>query len=137
MASRWIGLGLIAATVLALSTLGALKVLRDDTEGADVRTRRPPARLTWRPPTLTDPITLRIRSARSLELDPARDYILELPRDRPLIAGYGCIHIAGGHNIVLIGGECYVPLQTDPTEGSGRAFYLEGNTGTVHIEGSP
>jgi hypothetical protein len=130
MALRWIGLGLIAATVLALSTFKAFNGAH-----ADVRNVRLPATLTWRPPTLVDPITLRIGSAHSLELDPARDYILELPRDRPLIAAYGCIHIAGGHNIVLIGGECHVPLQTDPTEGSGRAFSIEGNTGTVHIEG--
>jgi hypothetical protein len=93
------------------------------------------SRLAWRPPTLVDPITLSVSSAAPLTLDPARDYILKLPRDRPIIAGYGCIHIEGGHDIVLIGGECYVPKQQNPTEGSGRVFYLEGNTGTVHIEG--
>jgi hypothetical protein len=92
-------------------------------------------RLAWRPPALVNPIKLTVNSARNLELDRTRDYILELPRDRPLVAEYGCLHIQGGHNIVLIGGGCYVPKRLHPTEGNGRAFYIERNTGTVHIEG--
>jgi hypothetical protein len=97
--------------------------------------QRRPIRLTWQPPPLVNPIRLTITSAHDLQLDRTRDYILELPRHRSLVAGYGCIHIEGGHNIVLIGGACYAPRRLDPTEGTGRVFYIEGNTGTVHIEG--
>src|SRR5437660_5923563 len=90
--------------------------------------RRPPIRLTWPPPPLVNPIRLTITSAHDLQLDPTRDYILELPRHHSLVADYGCIHIEGGHNIVLIGGACYAPPRLDPTEGTGRVLYIEGNT---------
>jgi hypothetical protein len=92
-------------------------------------------RLAWRPPRLRNPVTVHLRKAEHLDLDPSRDYILRLPARRALQADYGCVHITGGHNVVLIGGACYVPRQNGPTEGSGRVFYVEQNTGTVHIEG--
>jgi hypothetical protein len=122
----WRRIGVIAACLVALAFAAA---------GPLPLTEENAIRLAWQPPTLVDPIRLTIDSAHALELDRTRDYILELPRDRPLVAGYGCLHIQGGHNVVLIGGECYVPRQRDPTEGTGRVFYIEGNTGTVHIEG--
>ena len=106
-----------------------------DATAASLRLSSHRARLTWKPPRLVHPTTIRVTTAEPLDLDPAKDYRLKLPRNRPLQARYGCIHISGGHNIVLIGGECYVPQQENPTEGSGRVFYIEGNTGTVHIEG--
>jgi hypothetical protein len=121
-------IGLVAASLGALS----LAVVATLPGGASHRGARA---LTWRPPPLVNPIRVALTSARNLELDRRRDYILVLPRNRALVARYGCIHIEGGHNIVLIGGECYAPRQLDPTEGTGRVFYVEGNTGTVHIEG--
>jgi hypothetical protein len=122
-------IGLVAASLVALAPFVVGTLPAAGPAGAA------PIRLTWRPPLLVNPIRLAITSARNLELDPRRDYILELPRDRPLVAGYGCVHIEGGHNIVLIGGECYAPPRLDATEGTGRVFYIQGNTGTVHIEG--
>jgi hypothetical protein len=124
-------IGLVAAFLVVLAPVVVVTLPAAAPTGADVHG----IRLAWRPPAIVDPITLPITSARNLELDRTRDYILELPRDRPLVAGYGCLHIQGGHNIVLIGGGCYVPKRLHPTEGNGRAFYIEGNTGTVHLEG--
>lgn len=95
----------------------------------------PSTKLAWAPPALVHPIAINLDSARHLDLDPTRDYTLKLPTGRPITAGYGCIHITGGHNIVLIGGEYYVPTQVNPSEGTGRVFYVERNTGTAHIEG--
>jgi hypothetical protein len=96
--------------------------------------RRP--RLAWPPPPLVRPITIKVTGTKRLFLDPNRDYVLKLPKRRPLIAhDNGCLWIMGGHNIVIIGGECYADRTSDQTEGNGRVFYVEGNTGTVHIEG--
>jgi hypothetical protein len=56
-----------------------------------------------------------------------RDYVLKLPRGRPLIAPQG-LSIWGGHNVVLVGGTIFVP------DRSGAA-QLQAQTGTIHIEG--
>src|SRR5205807_6072932 len=91
--------------------------------------------LTWAPPQLKNPIVVNVTNQyRALVLDPARDYIVRMPQ-QPLTASYG-LAIAGGHNVVLIGGEIDIPWQgTNPPEDSRRALYLKEQTGTVHIEG--
>ena len=65
-----------------------------------------------------------------------------MPKDRPWI---GELNIYGGRNVVLIGGEVRIPSpEEDPSFGKGedgkqkrsrRAVYLQGTTGTIHIEG--
>jgi hypothetical protein len=83
--------------------------------------------VTWPAPKLRDPITLAVRSGHTnLRLNPRRDYVLRLP-SRPLVAPGG-LRISGGHHVVLVGGLIHV---------TGRAggMLLQGQTGTIHIEG--
>jgi hypothetical protein len=124
-----------ATVALAVVLAGAVAVVAALAIHSHVRDASSAERLAWPPPDLVDPVTITITAAADLQLDPNRDYILQLPTDRPIIARYGCVHIVGGHNIVLLGGVCYVPKQATPSEGSGRALYVEGNTGTIHVEG--
>lgn len=91
-----------------------------------------PTALTWAPPTLEDPETIQLTEDNSsLDLRDNQDYILELP-DEPLVVRGG-VTISGGRNIVLIGGEIQ-PTQGEATR-EGRALFLQGQTGMVHIEG--
>ncbi len=89
-----------------------------------------PAQLTWAPPVLKDPQTIQLTADDpSPELKDGQDYLLELP-DEPLVVKGG-VTISGGRNIVLIGGE----IQPQGSGRDGRAILLQGQTGTVHIEG--
>jgi hypothetical protein len=94
------------------------------------------ASLRWAPPPLIQPTTVSVTEDNHvLKLDPAKDYVVELPTDRPLRATGG-LTIAGGRNVVLVGGEISIPYQ-GPAPGTQdrRALYLKGQTGTVHVEG--
>lgn len=98
------------------------------------------AKLSWAPPKLDHPETIELGDHRDwgLKLKKDRDFIIKLPKDRPFI---GELNIYGGHNVVLIGGEIRIPdgeENPDYAEGrkkSKRAVYIQGSTGTVHIEG--
>jgi hypothetical protein len=84
--------------------------------------------VTWPAPSLRNPITIALRPGRTnLRLDSRRDYLLRLPSDRPLDAPGG-LRISGGHHVVLIGGAIRV-------RGKAGGMLLQGQTGTVHIEG--
>jgi len=92
-------------------------------------------KLTWAPPTLTNPITLAVTPGHaSLTLEPGLDYTVTLPRtpvDLP-----GGVSISGGHNVVIIGGVIQVPAKGEaPAPKQRRGLYLKGQTGTVHVEG--
>lgn len=100
-----------------------------------------PARpLSWAPPKLDKPETVQLGERRShgLKLKKDRDYVVKLPADRPFV---GELNIYGGRNVVIIGGEIRIPDGAeDPeyaegTKKSRRAVYLQGSTGTVHVEG--
>jgi len=81
--------------------------------------------LSWAPPELDDPITVKVtQRKKSLKLDPKKDYVVELP-DTPLELNKG-LSISGGNDVVLIGGEIVT---------NGRGLYLKNQTGTVHVEG--
>jgi hypothetical protein len=101
-------------------------------------TTAPPAStdaLRFAPPTLTNPTTVRpTNSSRTLQLDPNRDYIIEMPSS-PLVGELG-LKITGGRNVVLIGGEIHHP-QWWPAgmASSNRGLFLVDQTGTVHVEG--
>jgi hypothetical protein len=88
--------------------------------------------LTWAPPQLTDPETIRLSRGQTVtRMDPARDYIIQLPPD-----GKGDTFLVGGHNVVLIGGHISTgrgPAPWDVPEH--RAIYIADATGVVHIEG--
>jgi hypothetical protein len=95
-------------------------------------------KLTWAPPALEDPTTVAVTPTnRILRLDPARDYVVEMP-DTPL-TGAGGLSISGGHDVVLIGGEIRIdrdPAETAvPTIQQRRGLVLANQTGTIHIEG--
>jgi hypothetical protein len=102
------------------------------------------SKLTWAPPPLTNPQTINLTTEpQSLNLDPTKDYILKFPRT-PIVAqfnDYDVLFISGGHNIVMIGGEIHIPDLPDTQNGvqgndnQRQAMRLDGNTGTVFIEG--
>jgi hypothetical protein len=109
------------------------------------RTRTSPPTLAWAPPRLVDPQTVVVDSAHnSLNLDPARDYHVILPSSASTVLVNG-LTIAGGHNVVVIGGVIAVPAMAEyPDKGpdhpkdmslARRGLYLKGQTGTIHIEG--
>lgn len=95
-------------------------------------------------PTLTSPLRLVPKdNFGTLNLDSAKDYIVELPTDRVLVNPRG-LHIVGGRNVLIVGGA--VDVQGGwKTSGTGpgvpenkmvrRAAYFQKQTGTVHLEG--
>jgi hypothetical protein len=84
--------------------------------------------LAWPAPALHDPQVIQLTPGHTkLVLNLHRDYVLKLPRGRPLVAPQG-LSIWGGRNVVLVGGTVYVP------DKSGAAS-LQAQTGTIHIEG--
>jgi hypothetical protein len=87
--------------------------------------------LTWAPPALEDPETIVLGSGpTSTNLDPTRDYIIELPDEVKM----GATALIGGRNVVLIGGHVRVPADASGDINQ-RAIYVKDATGTVHIEG--
>lgn len=101
-------------------------------------THHPPGaggKLAWAPPKLVHPKTVKASpSARMLQLDPKRDYVVKMPSS-PLVGGGG-LTISGGHNVVLIGGSIVVPPQGQTASGEvRRGLFLKGQTGTIHVEG--
>jgi hypothetical protein len=91
--------------------------------------------LRYAPPELVDPITIRVDAASgpsNLSMDPQRDYVIEMP-DEPVRRG---LALVGGRNVVMIGGEIFIPHQgPNPTINARRALHVSGATGVVHIEG--
>lgn len=96
--------------------------------------------LSWAPPKLERPETIQLGERRNhgLKLKKDRDYVVKLPADKPFV---GELNIFGGRNVVIIGGEIRIPDGAeDPAYEEGkkisrRAVYIQGSTGTVHIEG--
>jgi hypothetical protein len=74
-------------------------------------------------------------SLSALQLDPAKDYIIDMP-ESPIVAEGG-LKITGGRNVVLIGGEIHHPQwwPSGASNGGNRGLYLRNQTGTIHIEG--
>ncbi len=81
----------------------------------------------WDEPALVDPVTVVLSdSARSLQLDQSKDYIVECPPGQFNVSGK--ITIWGGHNVVLQNCDEYV---TNPA--GDWAGYLEDQTGTLWL----
>lgn len=91
------------------------------------------SRLTWRPPALSSPTTVTVSASKhNLSLTAGKDYIVKMPSTPLQVAGG--LTIAGGRNVVLIGGE--IRITTTSTSGNAkRGLYLKNQTGTVHVEG--
>lgn len=88
----------------------------------------PNTTLHWAPPTLVNPQTITLGTGwTSNTLDTNTDYIIKMPST----AKQNQTVLTGGHNIVLIGGAAY--LNSGSTSKS--VLYIQGATGTVHIEG--
>jgi hypothetical protein len=98
---------------------------------SDSGTSSPPKgkqEVSWPAPKLDHPKTVELKDGKNdLQLDLHRDYVLKLPRDRPLDVPGG-LRIYGGRNVVLIGGTVNV---TDRSPGA----LLHDQTGTMHLEG--
>src|SRR5690606_37400164 len=88
--------------------------------------------LRWEPPALVNPTTIVRTTPGTINLDPALDYIIQLPNK--LTSG---IAIVGGHNVVIIGGHIEIPMQSGslPSISSRRGLLIRDVTGTIHIEG--
>jgi hypothetical protein len=94
--------------------------------------------LRYAPPPLTDPTTVQVSATnRGLRLDSTRDYIVEMP-SVPLDVKGG-LSIAGGRNVVLLGGEISFSQDYSPPDGSigktNRGLNLQGIQGVCHVEG--
>jgi hypothetical protein len=88
-------------------------------------------RLRWAPPELSDPETIELGTGETLRhLDPARDYIIELPDEKKV----GATILVGGRNIVIRGGHVAIEPGRE-SDTYRRAIYIKNATGTVHIEG--
>lgn len=94
--------------------------------------------LAWAPPTLTNPTTITVSNpTRDIVMDPTKDYIIKFPATAVKPGSDGCLWTQGGHNIVVIGGECDFTgvVNTSSSEDEGRVATFNGATGTVHMEG--
>jgi hypothetical protein len=92
--------------------------------------------LAWAPPSLVDPQTIDVPdSVQHLALSHSRDYVLKLPAG----GRTGALWIDGGHNVVLIGGQITIPSSANQVDNgeddTDTGIYIDGATGTVHIEG--
>lgn len=91
------------------------------------------ATLTWPRPTLVNPVTINMTTARTYyNLDPTRDYRLKLPTT---VYNRGGIVIEGGHNVTLVGGHISVPETGATTVGPRRGLLLNNQRGVMHVEG--
>jgi hypothetical protein len=112
--------------VIGVATLVVVNVADDS---------RSDPRLSFGPPDLTDPVTVTVDDGNAgLRLESGRDYIIEMPPE-PLDVPGG-LRISGGDDVVLIGGEIRFSrwYEGDPGKAN-RGLYLNGQTGTVHVEG--
>jgi hypothetical protein len=103
--------------------------------GDEVADELSTARLTYRPPTLSNPIRIRVHPTNgpfNISMNTSRDYIIEMPGSPVRRA----MSLQGGRNVVMIGGEIFIPHQgSNPTINARRALYIANATGTVHVEG--
>jgi hypothetical protein len=88
-------------------------------------TPAPSTRLRWAPPTLNNPETVELAPGKDYYELEDRDYIIKFPNYVRDIK----THLVGGRNIHIIGGHAAIPRFREP------AITLQGQTGTVHIEG--
>jgi hypothetical protein len=123
--------------VCALASVGCLVL------SSKAPTARAADPLTWAPPQLTNPITIEVKNdgtvgGHAVSMDTSKDYIIKLPKNEALIGG---LHLNGGRNIHVIGGEITIPMQPTPAGSqypsitNRRMMKTQGATGTVHIEG--
>jgi hypothetical protein len=114
---------------IALAAVAAVAAAASGSAGAGA-----PARLTWAPPALYDPVTIEVSNAnRRLFLDNGRDYRLRIvePLKREL-------WIEGGRNVVVVGGHVTVDelgASSSYQDNTGVKVRFGDPAGTVHLEG--
>jgi hypothetical protein len=124
----WLALAVIAA-IAAIGAIGEIVYVLTTNESN-------PTPLKWSSPRLKDPVVLHAStSGNHFELSTTRDYIIMVPRPRLL----GTLWIEGGHNVVVVGGHITVPSwanqRDNGADNTDTGIYVEGATGTVHLEG--
>lgn len=108
-----------ACAALALLGAGCGKTVK-----VNLNPRAPAA---WPAPVLNRPQVINLQDGKTqLRLDPHRDYLLRLPRNRELQAPGG-VSITGGHDVVLSGGSVNVPDKSG-------ALVLQQQTGVMHVQ---
>lgn len=127
---------LVGSAVACTTTEPVTDSVPDITTAASSTTDVPPDPdprvLSWAPPEMTDPVTVVVGDDEVVALDDGQDYYVEFP-DTPIRHG---VVVAGGRNVVIIGGEINIPDQ-GPDAGTylRRALLIRGQTGVVHVEG--
>lgn len=119
--------------IIAALAIGSFQLLSTTSEKPQVQASGD-SRLTWSPPTLTNPETRNIGTlGATYNLDPGKDYIMKMP-STPVTRGK--VSIVGGRNIHIIGGEFNIQGQPNNATISQRTMFLiKDSTGIVHIEG--
>jgi hypothetical protein len=116
-------------TAIALAAVVSVAAAASGSAGAGA-----PARLTWAPPALSNPVTIDVTNAnRRLFLDDGRDYRLRIIE--PLMRE---LWIEGGRNVVVVGGHITIgELGSASAYQDNTAIKVRyGNpAGTVHLEG--
>lgn len=92
------------------------------------------------PPKLTNPVTLNVTQPGNLNLDDSKDYILKLAVNvtAPGSGGRTAVYIAGGRNVVAIGGFVKIKSQATAGDAADPACIIvdDGAPGSVvHLEG--
>jgi hypothetical protein len=98
--------------------------------------------LRWPAPTLTNPTTINITDTTgpiNVNMNTSLDYIVNLP-NTPITQGK--VALIGGRNVVVIGGEFNINIDTTGYPGTGTwkipertMISIHNNVGIVHIEG--
>lgn len=127
------GLTALTSVVVLLLTSACAGAARQDDPGGD-GAKSAVVHLAWAPPKLEDAETITVGpEGGTIDLDPSRDYVIQLP-SHPVVAPDG-LSIVGGHDVVLTGGEIFVPPDPEEVSHRGRGLLLEKQTGTVAVQG--
>src|SRR5215207_10170920 len=130
-----VGLAVVPALMLGLATTAAFGADGGLPPPTDTR------KLTWAPPTLTNPITVNVPANDTRYGNGVTKVVLASGQDArinlPSTTKVGGLWIEGGRNVVVMGGH----IQPNPNHSkvSGdlgmRGIYVNDNAGVVHIEG--
>jgi len=101
--------------------------------GAPPHAHAAPPQLKWPPPPLVNPVTVTVAPGNFAHwCQHNEDVKLVWPAGKHV----GSVTIAACHNVVSIAGWTTVPATADTSNSApSRAFYVDQDTGTVHIEG--
>jgi hypothetical protein len=124
---------LVVATVAAVAVGAVVAALAVLLSGGDASHTAHGPKLSLHPPKLRSPQTVYVSANHHLiTLKPHQDYVIKMPTS-PLRQP---LSIAGGHNVVVIGGEIDIgPKGRHASIDARRGLLLKGQTGVAHVEG--